>query len=87
MVDALNARGVYREDVMAVTCEQFHTSTIKLPKTFFSSGGILHTVGLVPAKFACLRFMNDARSLSEEVVRAGENPKEARSKNVTFVDI
>lgn len=85
--DVLNARGVHGEGVMAFTREQFHTSAIRLAKEIFSSDGILHTVWLGPSKVACLRFMNEPRSLPEEAVPAGERYTASRSENVKFVDI
>lgn len=87
MVDMVNARGVHGEGLMAVTREQFHTSAIRLATDISSSDGILHTVWMVPAKFACLRFMNDPRCLPDEVVPADETHTERRCENVKFVDI
>lgn len=80
MVDALNAREVHGACVMANTRKQIYTLAIRLAIEVSSLDGILRTVRLVPARFAFLRFMNDTRYLSREVVSSHERPKVARSK-------
>lgn len=40
----------------------------------------------MPARFACVRFMQDPRPLFREIVSADRRPKEARPENVTSVD-
>lgn len=47
----------------------------------------MHLDWLVPARFACLRCMNDTGSVSREVGPADRRPKEARSENFMFVDL
>lgn len=86
IINALNARGVHGEGVMALTREQLHSLVIRLAKHVSSSDRILHTFWLVPARFACLRIMNDPRSLFGKVVPPHKRPREAGSENFTFAD-
>lgn len=56
---ALNACDVYKEGVVAVFCEQFRFSAIRLSKKVSSTDGILSSVSLMLARFAFLRFMSN----------------------------
>lgn len=87
IVDALNANIIHEEIVTDATCEQFHISAKRKAKKVFSLNGILLTVWLVPTNFACLRFMNDSRSLSRKVASRDEMTKEIPSENLTSLDI
>lgn len=67
MVDLFNGCGAHRKVVIGVAREQFNTLAIKVTKEFSGSDGILQTICLVTATFACLWFVNDTRSLSREI--------------------
>lgn len=86
VANGLDSRDVYVEEVIAHTSDHLHSLAIRLGKEVSRSNGILYTVWLPPAKVACIRFMNDPRSLSWEVVTADERRMKARSENVKFVD-
>lgn len=81
-VDPLSACSVHGADVMAVTCGQCHTSSIRVENEVSSLDGILQAVCLMHARFACPHLMNNPRFLSSEIDPSDGRPKEARSENV-----
>lgn len=64
-----------------------HTLEISLADDVSSYDEILHTVRLMPQRFAWLLIMNGPQSLLAEIYPADGRSKEARSINVKFFDI